>query len=162
MYSRFVLPLFALALVSACASSSAPADTTATATSTTPPATATVDAPAAAAPAPDPNVCPLKPGAWEACVGKLVEIRGKNPPIVYQHPVLAPMAAPGSDKPTIQQSYLETDEGGQVIVLSKQQDTCTGAKRVKGTLRAIDLGGPSGTKLSYKGWSVDDAAIVCE
>ncbi len=82
--------------------------------------------------------------------------------MVYQHPLLAPMGAPGSDKPTIHQSYLETAEGGQVIVLSKQNDDCKGAKRVKGTLRAIDMGGPSGTKSSYKGWSLNDAEIVCE
>lgn len=166
MHSRLFGCLLVSVLVAACAGSSAPVDSKPEATSTSaPPPAATPASTAATAPAAaaDPNVCPLSNAdAWNGCVGKLVEVRGQTPKMVAQHPMMAPLSPPGGDLPTIHQSYLETAEGGQIIVLSREQNKCTGAMRVKGTLRAIDMGGPPKTKQSYKGWSIEDATITCE
>lgn len=162
MHSHVPVLLSALLLFPACATSSAPADATPppSPAATTPAATTPPDQAALAA---DPNACPLgKSDTWNACVGKLVEIRGQSPKFVNQHPVLAPLSPPGGDQPTIHQSYLETSAGNQIIVLSRQDVKCSGAMRVKGNLRAIDLGGPDRTKESYRGWAIDDATIVCE
>ena len=166
MHSRLGFLLFVFA--PACAGSSAPADATPSATSAAPiaappaPSASVAASPSPAAQA-DPNVCPTgKADYWEACVGKLVEFRGQPPKMVNQHPMMAPLSPPGSGVPTIHQSYLETPEGNQIIVLSREQDKCTGKMRVKGSLRAIDLGGPDKTKESYRGWAIDDATIVCE
>ena len=168
MHSRFGFVCFVVALLAGCAGSSAPTDVT---------PSATVPAPVVAVPAPsasvatspatvvaaDPKVCPLgKSDTWKTCVGKLVELRGQTPKMVYQHPMMAPMGAPGGSAPTIHQGYIETSEGGQIIVLSREPDKCSGAKRVKGSLRAIDLGGPDKTKESYRGWVIDDATVICE
>lgn len=161
MHSRFGFTCFVFAFVAGCAGSSAPTDVT---------PSATVPAPIVAAPAPsaavvaaDPKVCPLgKSDTWKTCEGKLVELRGQTPKMVYQHPMMAPMSLPGGGAPTIHQGYIETSEGGQIIVLSREPDKCSGAKRVKGSLRAIDLGGPDKTKESYRGWVIDDATVVCE
>lgn len=96
-------------------------------------------------------------------MGKLVEVRGQTPKMVNQHPMMAPPAGPpGSTGPAMHQEYLDTAEGSQIIVLTRNPSKCAGAMRVKGTLRAIDLGGPAGTKESYQGWSIDDATIFCE
>lgn len=162
--SRMNLRLAVLLVVfaPACAGSSAPTDAApATTSAANPPATSTTAATAPAAT--DTDVCKLEnDDAWSACVGKMVEVRGENPKIVAQHPMVAPMAAPGSDAPQIHQSYLDVAGGRQIIVTSRQSDDCKGAKRVKGSLRAIDLGGPAGTKESYRGWSIDNATITCE
>lgn len=95
-------------------------------------------------------------------MGKLVEVRGQTPKMVSQHPMVTPMGLPGSGVPEMHQGYLDTAEGSQIIVLSREPAKCTGAMRVKGSLRGIDLGGPAGTKESYKGWAIEDATIVCE
>jgi hypothetical protein len=81
--------------------------------------------------------------------------------MVSQHPLIAPMSQPGGP-PAMQQTYIEVGEGSQIIVLSKEADKCTGTKRVVGTLREINMGGPEGTKQSYRGWSINDATITCE
>jgi hypothetical protein len=158
----FIVSVFGL--LSGCAGSSAPADgapaSTAPASTAAPPATTAAEAPKPAAS--DPSLCALgKSDTWSSCIGKRVEVRGKEPQMVYQHPMIAPMALPGT-APVMQQSYLETAEGSQIIILSKDADKCAGAKRVTGSLREINLGGPSGTKQSYRGWAIEDAKITCE
>lgn len=177
MHSRIAFITSVFGILAGCAGSSAPSDgaptstapaatTAAPAATTAAPADAT-GAPAATAanPAPaaaDANLCALgKPGTWSTCIGKRVELRGKEPKMVYQHPMIAPMSRPGGP-PTMQQSYLEVGEGTQVIVLSKDADKCSGAKRVTGTLGEINMGGPAGTKESYRGWSINDATVTCE
>lgn len=153
--------------LTACAGSSAPTDaapaSTVVASTAAPPAATPAANPAATpAAAADANLCVLgKAGTWSSCIGKRVEVRGKEPKMVYQHPMIAPMSAPGGP-PTMQQSYLEVAEGSQIIVLSKTMPKCGEGKRVTGTLREINLGGAEGTKESYKGWSIDDATITCE
>lgn len=81
--------------------------------------------------------------------------------MVYQHPMIAPMSMPGGP-PTMKQGYLELSQGNQIIVLSRDDDKCSGSKRVKGSLREIDMGGPAGTKESYRGWAIENATITCE
>jgi hypothetical protein len=171
MQSRFGFVGFVFAVVAGCAGASTPTDVAPSTTASAPViAVSPQSAPSASDATPpvpvvvaDPNVCPLgKSDTWKTCVGKIVEIRGQNPKMVYQHPMIAPMSPPGSGAPTIHQGYLETSEGNQIIVLSRQQDKCSGTKRVKGSLRDIDLGGPDKTKESYRGWAIYDATIECE
>ena len=158
-----------LGLVSACGGSSAPSDAApagpSPASTPAPAPSASVAAPAVttAAAVVDPNVCRLgKMETWKECVGKQVEVLGQTPKMVYQHPMIAPVGMPGSAAPTMKQGYLELSEGNQIIVISKDADSCSGAKRVKGSLRQIDLGGPAGTKESYRGWAIENATITCE
>lgn len=163
MRSSLPLVLLLVGLVPACAASSAPVDSKPAPSVASPAPSAVPPAASASAAAVDPNLCPMdKPDTWKACVGKMVEVRGQEPKMVYQHPMIAPMTLPGSGAPTVQQSYLEIAGGSQIIVLSKTGDKCTGAKRVKGSLREINLGGPSGTKESYSGWAIENATITCE
>lgn len=168
MYSRLA-PLF-FVFIPACAGSSAPVDAGPTPASAAPSAAAPVaSAPASAAPAApsaasvDPNLCVLdKSDAWKGCVGKIVEVHGQTPKMVNQHPMMAPVNPMGGPAPKISQSYLDMPEGRQIIIISSKPDDCDGAKRVKGSLREIDMGGPSGTKQSYHGWAIENATITCE
>lgn len=89
-----------------------------------------------------------------------MEVRGKNPQMVMQHPMLTGPSLPGH-KP-MHQGYLDTADGRQLILLSAEPIACTGAMRVRGTLHSIDMGGPDGTKMSYKGYSIRNAAATCE
>lgn len=144
--------------------STTPASTAAAPAATTAPTAAALAETAATNPTPaaaDSSLCVLgKSGTWATCIGKLVEMRGKDPQLVMQHPMLGG-GPPGAV--TMQQTYLETAEGNQIIILSKTAPKCPGAqKRVKGTLRDVNLGGPEGTKESYRGWSIHDATITCE
>jgi hypothetical protein len=168
MHSRLGFALFVFAFLAGCAGSSAPTDVAPSATTPAPvvappsPSASVAASPSSVAAA-DPNVCPLgKSDTWKSCIGKIVELRGQNPKFVNQHPMMAPMSPLGGAAPTIHQGYLETSEGGQIIVLSREPDKCSGAKRVKGSLRAIDLGGPDKTKESYRGWAIEDATVICE
>lgn len=94
------------------------------------------------------------------CADKFVRVQGKKPAMIHQHPVLTGMSAPGAPRP--QQDYLELPNGTQIIVLSNNPPSCSGPMRVTGTLRRIDMGGEPGTKESYKGWSIEQAEVVCE
>lgn len=98
------------------------------------------------------------PGAsLETCDGKRVRLEGKKPMMVMQHPMMN-AGPPGMER---HQSYLEVDGGAQIIVISEAVNACEGAMAVTGTLRSIDMGGPEGTKDSYKGWQVTGAAVEC-
>ncbi len=97
---------------------------------------------------------------WSDCVGQGFEVRGHVPAMLGQHPMLVSPALPGSDAPT--QSYIETADGVQVIVLSQDsRGDCSGALRVSGILQSIELGGSEGSKLSYRGWALQEATIAC-
>lgn len=165
MRARFV-PMF-FVCVAGCAGSSAPTDTQSTstpaATTAAPPAISASAKPSPPVAATDPNLCGAgKPDGWKDCAGKEVEVRGQTPKMVYQHPMLAPINPLGGAQPKVHQEYLEVTEGTQIVVLTSEPSKCTGAMRVKGKLRAVDLGGPAGTKESYKGWAIDDAKVICE
>ncbi len=157
MNARILVPLMCFALLAACAPSNDPVG------STTPVAAVPGSNPGVApATAADGDSCALTAGAsWATCVGKRVQIRGKQPVMLMQHPMLVTPALPGAVAST--QSYVETAEGLQVIVLTENgQSPCAGAMRVEGTLKAINLGGAQGTPMSYRGWAVQGATVTCE
>ncbi|HRI65453.1 MAG TPA: hypothetical protein PK156_14495 [Polyangium sp.] len=149
-----------------CATSPPPTDSTQPTPSvpSAAPAAAVASAPAAsaaAAAAPDPSLCPLNSAdGWKACDGKLVEVRGKAPQMVMQHPMLTGPSLPGHK--ALHQGYLDAADGRQIILLSAEPIACPGSMRVRGTLHGIDMGGPEGTKTSYKGYSIQDAVATCE
>lgn len=98
---------------------------------------------------------------WDRCAGRLVEIRGNRPQLVAQHPLLAPPTLPGAE--TVTQSYLETADGRQIIVLAATStDACAASTRVRGTLQKVDLNGPEGSKSSYRGWALHAATVTCD
>lgn len=108
---------------------------------------------------PNPN-CELRQSAdWRLCIDQQVEIRGRIPAVVLQHPMIA---APGLDGGAAEvQSYVETADGTQVILLSVNENTCAGTLIASGTLQAIRMEGSDGSKLSYQGWALRGAAIRC-
>jgi hypothetical protein len=103
----------------------------------------------------DPSLCQVADD-WAACVGKRVQIDGKAPEFVQQHPM---MTGPFDDG--WKQDYMDVSEAMQIIVLTKEPGKCKGAMRVVGTLEGIDLGGEPGTKESYGGWVVREAEVTC-
>lgn len=172
-----LLSLFALLFVSACRPADAPESNAAPASSSSVPMAAAVPVPSAApsepAPPPPPDappkpiaiasadLCPIgPPNTWNACADKKVELKGKNPDMVHQHPMLSGPSGPGM--PPSHQAYLEMPQGTQVILVSKEAVNCKGPMRATGILRPIDLGGAPGTKESYKGWALYQATVVCE
>lgn len=150
MHTRILAPLCLAALLSACAPPT---------THSAPPAAATGEAATTAASNSTP--CALKADAWADCIGQSVDIGGRYPITLAQHPLLAPPAMSGS--PPVTQTYLETADGRQIIVLTADRiPECPAAMRVRGTLQAVDLGGPDGTPQSYRGWAVHGASVSCE
>ncbi|MFO1493281.1 MAG: hypothetical protein U1F26_01300 [Lysobacterales bacterium] len=126
----------------------------------------------AAVPAKDPGPAepqPTKPAAlcelspsrhWDACVERRVQVRGRIPSTLQQHPLLTSPAPNGA--PSEIQSYLDTADGTQLIVLSHQPPPeCPGAILATGTLQAIHLDGPDGSKNSYQGWALREAELRC-
>jgi hypothetical protein len=102
----------------------------------------------------DSSLCvPASYEQWATCEGKRVQVDGRHPEMVHQHPM--------SNGPDTEQGYLDVDGGGQIVIVSKQAVTCEGAMRVVGTLRGVDLGGEPGTKGSYEGWVIEDATVTC-
>jgi hypothetical protein len=102
----------------------------------------------------DPSLCvPASYQEWSTCEGKRVQVDGRNPEMVNQHPMV--------NGPETEQGYLDVDGGGQVVIVSSEAVSCQGAMRVVGTLRDIGLGGAPGTKESYEGWAIEDATVTC-
>jgi hypothetical protein len=102
----------------------------------------------------DPSLCvPASYEQWPTCEGKRVQVDGRNPEMVYQHPMM--------NGPDTEQGYLEVEGAGQIVLVTREPVTCKADMRVIGTLRAIDLGGEPGTKESYKGWVIEDAEVTC-
>lgn len=136
--------------------------------STPEPATEPVEA-EGPAPATESAAAPIEEGLcalgsvaeWGACEGQRVQLRGRAAEHVQQHPILAVPEDVSPDGRNSQQGYIDA-EGVQLIVLTKAPFDCRGAVSVVGTLRGIDLGGEPGTKGSYSGWALEDAAVTCE
>jgi hypothetical protein len=102
----------------------------------------------------DPDLCvPASYEEWATCEGKRVQVDGRAPKMIAQHPMIG--------GPEYEQSYLEIEGGGQIIVLTKQPVTCQGEMRVVGTLRGVGLGGEPGTKGSYENWTIEAAEVTC-
>ena len=105
-----------------------------------------------AEPAKADDLCQLVSDAWDDCKGQKVRLEGKTPRMEYQHP----MAPPGE-----QQTYLELEDGAQIIVSTTSEEKCEGKMRVEGTLGRIELGGQRGTKASYANWVIQEATLTC-
>jgi hypothetical protein len=102
----------------------------------------------------DPSLCvPASYEQWTTCEGKRVQVDGRNPEMVGQHPMM--------NGPDTEQGYLDVEGGGQIVIVSSEPVTCKGAMRVVGTLRGNDLGGEPGTKESYQGWVIEGATVTC-
>lgn len=102
----------------------------------------------------DPSLCvPASYDQWSTCEGKRVQVDGRNPEMVHQHPMMS--------GPDDEQGYLDVDGGGQIVIVSKEPVRCKGAMRVVGTLRGIQGNGAPGTKESYQGWWIGDATVTC-
>lgn len=102
----------------------------------------------------DPSLCvPASYEQWATCEGKRVQVDGRNPEMVNQHPMM--------NGPDTEQGYLDVEGGGQIVIVSSEPVSCKGAMRVVGTLRGIDLGGAPGTKESYQGWMIEGATVTC-
>lgn len=103
----------------------------------------------------DPSLCvPASYEQWATCEGKRVQVDGRNPEMVNQHPMV--------NGPDTEQGYLDVEGGGQIVIVSREAVSCEGAMRVVGTLRGIGLGGAPGTKDSYEGWAIEDATVTCQ
>ena len=93
------------------------------------------------------------PGAWGSCEGQAVTSTGSRPQMEMQTPMV--------NGPDEHQTIVEIG-GAQVIVLSKDAPTCTGAMAISGTVHKVALGGAPGTPESYEGWSLTGATITCQ
>jgi hypothetical protein len=86
----------------------------------------------------------------------VVTINGSDPgPNVMQHPL---SGGPGGATVDL---YMDVAGGTQIVLHAKKRVQCQGAMQATGTLRALSLGGPAGTKESYSGYYLDDADVKC-
>ena len=91
----------------------------------------------------------------EQCLGQITQVIGAAPEMVYAHP----MISVDPSKKSIQ-SYIQIEDQ-QLIVLSEQTFHCDGTMEVTGILEKIDLGGPEGTRGSYKNYYFSQSTIRC-
>lgn len=97
---------------------------------------------------------PAEPSTWDECDGKILTVHGTAANLVRSHPSVA--------GPMGNQTELYMDVGdAQLIVVTEQAKRCDGAMTAVGTLQVIDLGGPAGTKGSYRGLAIQDAKVSC-
>lgn len=116
-------------------------------------ATTTTSPPAPVSPSPgkEGGGCDVQgAGGWEACSGQEVQVQGREPEMVYAHPIVA-----------MEQTYLEIGDR-QIIVAPVTMVTCPGPMTVRGRLEPIDLGGEPGTRGAYTGWVIQAATITCD
>lgn len=152
---RRLLPCVLVVFAAACATPSEPEPEPSEPSQAEPSVVAEAEPSADPSQATDPSLC--QPGDdWAACVGKRVQIDGKAPEFVQQHPM---MTGPFDDG--WKQDYMDVSEAMQIIVITKEPGKCKGAMRVVGMLEGIDLGGEPGTKQSYGGWVVREAEVTC-
>ena len=91
----------------------------------------------------------------QECIGQLVQIKGSIPQMVYSHPILS--SPSGVDSV---QKYIQVGEL-QLIILSEGDWTCSGDVQVNGILKEIDMGGPEGTRGSYRNYYISKSEIQC-
>jgi hypothetical protein len=101
------------------------------------------------------SCAPPTADGWASCVGQEVVFDGKIPIQVMDHPLVG---GPGA-----YQGYVDVAGVGQIVMLPSSDPGCAAGVpvSVRGTLRRIELGGPEGTRSSYRGWSVDGASVTC-
>ena len=91
----------------------------------------------------------------QECIDQLVQIKGSVPQMVYSHPILS--SPSGIDSI---QKYLQFGEQ-QFIILSDSDWNCSGEIQVTGVLKEIDMGGPEGTRGSYRNYYISKSQIQC-
>jgi hypothetical protein len=91
----------------------------------------------------------------QECIDQLVQIKGYIPQMVYSHPILS--SPSGIDSV---QKYLQIGEQ-QFIILSDSDWMCSGEIQVTGLLKEIDMGGPEGTRGSYRNYYISKSQIIC-
>lgn len=97
---------------------------------------------------------------WTSCDEKPVALVGQPARQVHQHPSAPMMLDPTAAPPKT--SYLDVAGLGQVVVVHKDAaPQCKGQLLAHGTLHRVSLGGPEGTKRSYKGWRLSGATLSC-
>ena len=91
----------------------------------------------------------------QECIDELVQINGSVPLMIYSHPILS--LPSGVDSV---QKYLQVGEQ-QLIVLSNGDWDCSGEVQVTGILQEIVMGGPEGTRGSYRNYYISKSKIQC-
>ena len=91
----------------------------------------------------------------QECIDQLVQIKGSIPKMVYSHPILS--SPSGVDSV---QKYLQVGEL-QLIILSDSDWMCSGEVQATGFLKEIDMGGPEGTRGSYRNYYISKSEIQC-
>ena len=101
-----------------------------------------------------PVICDFKQKR-DGCLGKVIQIHGSVPKMIYNHPMINTPLGPDSI-----QSYLEIEDQ-QLIILSEEQWNCSGKVEITGILKEIDMGGPEGTRNSYRNYYISQSTINC-
>ena len=91
----------------------------------------------------------------QECIDQLVQIKGSVPQMVYSHPIIS--SPSGSDSV---QKYVQVGEQ-QFIILSDGDWMCSAEIQVMGILKEIDIGGPDGTRGSYRNYYISKSKIQC-
>ena len=102
----------------------------------------------------DKPLCDFNANARE-CLDQRVRWVGTIPSMLLAHPDVS-----GPDGPSGVQSYIDVD-GQQYILLVPEIPTCTDGIEATGTLKEIDLGGPEGTRNSYRNYYLANAEVRC-
>eukprot|EP00808_Paulinella_micropora_P004860 g46327.t1 len=92
------------------------------------------------------------------CVGQQITLPCQRPRQLGQHPYYAP--AFESVDSLASQSFCSYN-GYQVMVMSKEANSCSGDFTVSGRLEYIALGGPKGTKTEYENFKIRAVSIIC-
>jgi hypothetical protein len=108
------------------------------------------------------DLCVADGAGWGRCDGARVALLGRRPDHVLQHPSAPVMLEPGVASPRVHTLYLDVAGLGQVVVQhSGLPPSCREQVVAQGSLRRVSLGGPEGTKGSYKGWRLEGATVGC-
>lgn len=91
----------------------------------------------------------------QECIDQFVQIKGLVPQVMYSHPILS--SPSGIDSV---QKYLQVGEQ-QFIILSDSDWMCSAEIQVTGILKEIDMGGPEGTRGSYRNYYISKSQIQC-
>lgn len=99
-------------------------------------------------------LCDFNANARE-CLDQRVRWVGTVPDMILPHPHLAGPAEFGRFH-----GYIEVD-GQQYVLVVPEIPTCTDSMEATGILREIDLGGPEGTRNSYRNYYLAKAEVRC-
>ena len=99
-------------------------------------------------------LCDFNANARE-CLDQRVRWVGTVPEMILPHPYLAGPAELG-----LFHGHIEVD-GQQYVLVVPEIPTCTHGMEAIGTLREIDLGGPEGTRNSYRNYYLTNAQVRC-